>query len=402
MNTSIHYLAFDRYPAHKGAAVHIRAFVSALAEHFGPVRLTTVAGTDGTPISATADGQLTSNSHAANESCESLVHRGISVEGRNLIERVQAFRREILRSWQPVDVVHFRSIFEGYPLAKDKFRFCEKIVYEVNGLPSIELKYHYPNVAEDADFLRKLRHQEQACLDAADVILTVSPTNAEYLVSDRQISADKIHVIPNGVDTDLFTYRSWEPPENDLRVLYVGTLSPWQGLRVAIEAVAMYRRDFPVSLTIIGEGRATQKRQLHELIDKLDLEEHVHVHPATSQAYLAKEYARHHCAVAPLMANDRNRLQGCCPLKVLEAMACGTPLIASDLQVVRVLARDGQEAILVRPGSAKAIKDALLRVRNDPGLCTRITAAARRRVKTQFTWQIAQQRLVDVYREVVR
>ena len=72
--------------------------------------------------------------------------------------------------------------------------------------------------------------------------------------------------------------------------------------------------------------------------------------------------------LAPLTPGDRNLLQGCCPLKVLEAMASGTPLVASDLPVVRELARAEVDAVLVRPGSAKAIKDAVFRLADDPDL----------------------------------
>ena len=55
-------------------------------------------------------------------------------------------------------------------------------------------------------------------------------------------------------------------------------------------------------------------------------------------------------------------------MKVLEAMASGTPLVASNLPVVAGLARHEIEALLVAPGSAKAIKDALLRLDESPGL----------------------------------
>ena len=105
--------------------------------------------------------------------------------------------------------------------------------------------------------------------------------------------------------------------------------------------------------------------------------------------------------VAPLLANDRNTVQGCCPLKVLEAMASGVPLIASDLPVVRALARDGEHALLVRPGSGKAIKDAMLRLGAEPGLRTQLADAARRRIESMFTWRRSGAALVELYREML-
>ena len=82
-------------------------------------------------------------------------------------------------------------------------------------------------------------------------------------------------------------------------------------------------------------------------------------------------------------------------------MACGTPLIASDLPVVRELAAPDQHAILVRPGSGKAIKDGLLRLRHQRGLADYIASNARGRVENRFDWSHAQTSLLAVYHELL-
>jgi glycosyltransferase involved in cell wall biosynthesis len=78
-------------------------------------------------------------------------------------------------------------------------------------------------------------------------------------------------------------------------------------------------------------------------------------------------------------------------------MASGTPLIASDLPVVRELARDSVEALLVRPGSAKAIKDGMLRLHQEPDLANCLSRTAREHVTRSFTWARAQASLIDAY-----
>jgi glycosyltransferase involved in cell wall biosynthesis len=93
-------------------------------------------------------------------------------------------------------------------------------------------------------------------------------------------------------------------------------------------------------------------------------------------------------------------VQGCCPLKIVEAMASGTPLITSDLPVVRDLAVDGREALLVKPGSAKAIKDAMLRLRTEPDLAAHLSRSARARVEAVYTWEHAGAALVAAYRRM--
>jgi glycosyltransferase involved in cell wall biosynthesis len=397
---SVVYAAFDRFPAPKGAATHIQAFVSALAVEFGNVELVTVAGP---PVAQPAGpaGRLT-NGECAEPNLVGVTHTELPALGASLVERVLSFRTH-LRAWwtarRPA-VAHVRSIFEGYPIARRKSLWCQKLVFEVNGLPSIELKYHYPQVADDRELMRKLLAQEQCCLDAADLIVTVSQVNAEYL-RGRGVDTDRLRVIPNGVDISRFLYqppRPWD--QREIRLLYSGTLSSWQGVQAAIEALALYRREAPARLTVVGYGRAGQARKLAEWAHQLEVAGYVEFVDGVSQTQLARLHHEADAILVPLMPNDRNVVQGCCPLKVLEAMASGTPLVASDLPVVAALARPEVDAILVRPNSAKAIKDALLRLRCDPESAATRSCSARQRIESEFTWKLAQERLIEAYRRL--
>lgn len=413
----IAYLSFDRFPSPKGAATHIDAFVRALGARYGGVDLITVP-----PVPESPEGPLPT------WSAPGVRHVPQPADGAHLIERVLHFRTHmqqwlgarLARRRRPLDVIHVRSVYEGYPLARRKAECCRYLIYEVNGLPSIELKYHYPRVAEDRELLDKLRHQEQVCLEQADRVLTVSQVNARHLVS-RGVPEDRIRVIPNGVDLECFRDRPESvgdgPPRADaphnrglpvpaepqtpLRLLYCGGLAAWQGVQFALEALALYRRDFPAQLKIVGPARPRQRKPLENLAFELGVWEHVEFHHPVPRDELAQLHHQADAILAPLTRNDRNTTQGCCPLKVLEAMACGVPLVASDLEVVRELCTSDREALLVRPGSGKAIKDALLRLREDPRLGPRIARAARRRVEAEFTWTCAQQRLLAAYEELL-
>ncbi|MFI5378308.1 MAG: glycosyltransferase family 4 protein [Tepidisphaerales bacterium] len=419
------YVVFDRLGAPKGAAVHIAAFARALGEAFGPVDLVTVASDangvagvttkPGGPCSGTAGTAAPPNTPA--EDCgpaKTMVtpgaavppgvnHHPLPARGENLIARANDFRRNLARWWnrRKVEVLHFRSIFEGYPLALHKAHVCDKLVFEVNGLPSIELKYHYPGIADDREFLGKLIAQEDVCLRAADLVLTVSPTNAEYLIS-RGVPAERIRVIPNGVDLSVFDYSPPKlPAASPIRLLYSGTMAAWQGVYRAIEALELIRKDVSATLTLLGPMTPRRRAEIEDACRELGVLEHVTILEAGDQAMVARIHHEHHIALAPLLRNDRNLVQGCCPLKVLEAMAGGTPLVASDMPVVSALAGNEREALLVKPGSAKAIKDAVLRLLADPDLALRLSNAARRRVEAEFTWHIAGQRLIDAYEEVL-
>jgi glycosyltransferase involved in cell wall biosynthesis len=432
MNRPIVYLSFDRFPSAKGAATHINAFATALGEHFGNVSLITIPSEQHScaiphlpeiPESAQSSQKLENIFPNPLWKAPGVKHHPLPAPGEHLFERVLSYRAQIRHWWKHelqiqnnrLPVVHFRSIFEGYPLARNKHKVCNKIVYEVNGLPSIELKYHYPDVAYDQELERKLLFQEQICLDAADLVLTVSEVNAEHLVR-RGVSESRIQIIPNGVDLETYGYQTpglaahnstvlpQTPSEQiiknrELQILYAGTMSTWQGVGVAIEALRLYRRDLPACLTVVGHSRPRQKKSLQNFAFDQGVGPHVRFLDPIDKPELARLHHNADVILAPLTNNDRNLVQGCCPLKVLEAMASGTPLVASDLPVVRELAANDVDAILVRPGSAKALKDGLLKLTTQRGLALRLSETARQKVMSEFSWEKAQKTLISAYEE---
>lgn len=179
------------------------------------------------------------------------------------------------------------------------------------------------------------------------------------------------------------------------------TLSAWQGVNLAIEALALANRDFPTELIIIGKVSGQQLVALRKLAQKLNVQKQLRIWETMSQVQLVEHIHQADAIVAPLTPNDRNLVQGCCPLKVLEAMATGTPVIASDMPVVRELGTNGEHFLLVKPGSAKAIKDAVLRLIHEPQLASHLAIAARKRIETYYTWQQAGTALVEAYKSLI-
>ena len=392
------YIAFDSVPAPKGASTHIAAFARALAGRFGRLDLIT-PGDEPQTI----------------ERWPGVFHTELPAQGVSLIDRVLCFQAYITR-WlrqHPCTIVQFRSPFEGLPLLQLSLR--PKLVFEVNGLPSIELKYRYAGVEDDRELMRKLVAQEMACLQAADRVITPSGVTARFLVGER--GARSALVIPNGVDLSIFNVgqdvilrRLGKPPRGGLNnppqvdnlpysLCYFGSLHSWQGVELAIRALAQVRESIDARLTIIAVG---DTEPITRLAKKLQVLDFVSILPAMPQEELAAHICASHAVLAPLALNDRNLQQGCCPLKILEAMACGVPVIAGDLPVVRELGCDGTHFLLVKPGSVDQTADAILRLHSDPGAARRIGASANRHIEQNFTWQHAGAALVNVYEELIR
>ena len=386
MSSRLAYISFDIVPAPKGAATHIEAFARALAAEFGGIELVTVAeGAD---------------AGARTERWPGVFHAEFPALGESLIDRVLCFRR-FLAHWlegRSFEAIQFRSIFEGLPLLK--LANVSRLIFEVNGLPSIELKYRYPEAEDDRELMRKVIAQEQACLDAASLVVTPSGVTKQYLISSRRVPAAKVHVIPNGVDRAI-----WEgpraAPSEVFRLLYFGTLSSWQGVELAIRALAQVRASIPASLEIIGTGSNSERDALGSLAAKLGVAEQALILPAMAQPELAERVRASSAVVAPLALNDRNVVQGCCPLKILEGMAAGVPVIATDLPVVRELGCDGEHFLLVKAGSVDQIAEAALKLAADAPLADRIGRQARAHVARNFTWDRAGASLAGAIRHAL-
>jgi len=380
------YVSFDTVPAAKGAATHIEAFARALGSALGGVELVTVAF--GTEPSARV------------ERWPGVFHTELPALGATLIDRVLCFRR-FLMHWlagRKFEIIQFRSIFEGLPLLK--LAAESRLVFEVNGLPSIELKYRYPGMEDDRELMRKLLAQEQRCFAAADLMVTPSGVTRQYLISARGTPPEKVRVIPNGVATEVFRPATRASNADDLKMIYFGTLSSWQGVELGIRALAQIRLGVAASLTIIGTGSGRERKSLMQLAKKLGVAAHVSMLPAIPQAELAECLGTADVMLAPLTLNDRNLVQGCCPLKILEGMSAGVAVIASDLPVVRELGCDGVHFLLVKAGSVDQIAQASLRLAGDRALAARIAKQARAHVLANYTWDRSGELLMQAYAEL--
>ena len=380
------YVSFDEVPSPKGASTHIEAFVRALGRHFGSVVLVTPGSHD----------------QAVREFAPGVRQIVLGSPGDNLLGRALTFRQKLLAFLQEetFDLIHFRSPYEGYTLAARKTWLGTRLLYEVNGLPSIEAKYSYPRLRDDDVLQRKFLHQEEACLAAADAIVTVSEVSREYLQT-RGISAAKIRVIPNGIDNSIFFPSEPPVPENPLRLLYVGTLSIWQGVDVVLRAVHLVKDQVPLHLTLVGPALGGRGKELERLCDRLQIGANVTFLGPRPQSTVAELLRSSHASVVPLLPLDRNLVQGCCPLKLLEAMGAGCPVLASDLPVVRELAKPEEHFLPFASGDAVSLAESLKSFAADPVRGGPRALRAAEHVHRSYTWERATEALIACYHEVL-
>lgn len=387
MKGQVLYTAFDVVPSPKGASTHILHFLRGLVNGGYSVHLVTPG-----------DGILPDEDELEG----ARVTRLAPALGENFLARAIDFGRGVMEhvASQPAyDFVHYRSSWSGLPLAQAKAQYGYKTIFEVNGLPSVELKYHYPGLRESG-VLAKIREQEIATLLLSDAMMCPSDVTRAFLTS-LDIPRRRIRVIPNGVSPRDF--KATPLPLDDghtPELLYIGTLADWQGLDILINAMPMILTDRTVRLRILGRGRSRQRKSLMKQIRKLGLEEHISLEPALPHHLVPQAIAQADVCVAPLGMNDRNITQGCCPIKVIEYMSSGRPILASNLPVVRELVREDIDALLFAPDDARDLARQALTLLGDRGLAERLANSAASRAREKFTWSVAQKKLLRVYQDL--
>lgn len=381
------YTAFDIVPSPKGASTHILHNIRGLVNGQFEVHLLTPN-----------DGVLPTED-VVEEARVTRISQDLS---QNFLARAAHFGKAVFNHLvlhSDYAVVHYRNIWDGLAIAQYKNRFGYKTLFEVNGLPSIELKYHYPGL--DADLLTKIKEQEIATLHLSDAIICPSSVTRDYIAS-LGLPLKRITVIPNGVSPSDFSSSPLPPRDGRIpTLLYIGTLADWQGLEVVIKALPKILEQRQVQLKIVGRGRSRQRKFLAKQIRKLGMEGSVIVQPAVPHHEIPALIAEADICIAPLGFNDRNVTQGACPIKVLEYMAGGRPLLASNLPIVRELAREDVDALLFSPNDSDDFAKQALTLLDDFELSKRLADSASERALTKFTWHESQKKLVKVYQKLL-
>ena len=202
----------------------------------------------------------------------------------------------------------------------------------------------------------------------------------------------KITVIPNGAEIH---ERVARPDIDGEYILYFGAMQEWQGIETLLRAFALVR-DLDLRLVICSSQQPRYGKAYAKLAEKLELQRvvwHTQLNQMELQPWLQHAVA----SLAPLSDCTRNVVQGCSPLKVLESMAAGVPVIASDLPVVRELMTDRVEGLLVPPDRPAALARAMRIAWQYPELRHALGVRGRERIARGLTWSHATRRLEELY-----
>lgn len=206
-------------------------------------------------------------------------------------------------------------------------------------------------------------------------------------------------MVPPGVDTERFRPKAategspGEPHAPTL--LYVGRLersSAWKGYDVLVEAFARVRRQFPgARLRLVGEGDA--RGDIAELARRYGVAEAVELPGGLIGDDLVAAYQEADLVVLPSLTSAESF-----GMVLVEAMACGTPVIGSRVGGIPYVIEDGVNGLLVPPGDVEALAQACQRVLGTPSLAADLARQGLHAARTRFAWSDGMSRTLDLFR----
>jgi glycosyltransferase involved in cell wall biosynthesis len=214
---------------------------------------------------------------------------------------------------------------------------------------------------------------------------------------------DQIGELPNGVDTSIFTpsdrlcalREQYQLPLDQQIVLLVAGLDrphAFKGVVPLIHAIAQLPATHAL---IVGDGEL--RSSYETLAHKLGIHERVHFSGRVSDAELPQYYRLADVTVLP--STTMGEAFG---LVLLESLACGTPVIASDLPGVRTVVAHGQDGLLVAPNDSAALAAAISQIRRDTPSWHAMSIAGRAKTIAKYDWQQIGEQLEHIYQRIVR
>jgi glycosyltransferase involved in cell wall biosynthesis len=221
-------------------------------------------------------------------------------------------------------------------------------------------------------------------------VITVSERSKQDVAEAFSIPTERVHVVANGIDTDTFRPLPGVEREENRIITTTSSDVPIKGLRYLLEAAASIARTRSINVTVIGQPR--KDKGVENLVGELGLDRFVEFTGRIEDKEFAPYYAKATLAVVPSLYEGFGFPAG-------EAMACKTPVVSTTGGALPEVVGDG--GVLVPPGDAKALEEAIVSLLDDPDRRARLGEEGYRRVHEHFTWQRAAESMVRVYREAM-
>lgn len=264
-----------------------------------------------------------------------------------LMQALMLFPRAVYTAgnMQTEGITHVHAHYATHPA------LAAWIIYQLTGI-TYSLTVHTHDIFERTTLLAsKLRD--------AKFITAISEFNRNYLANAvGEWVKDKTYVIHCGIIPENYRQKARKLRlGRQFEIISIGSLQPHKGQRYLIEACGYLReRNIPHRCRIVGEG--DQRPFLQQLITANNLGNSVELLGAKTESEIAELLTAAHCYVQPNIITESGRIEGI-PFAIMEALACGLPVVATDIAGIPEIVRHGETGYLMPPADSMAIADAL-------------------------------------------
>ncbi|CAB3847075.1 D-inositol-3-phosphate glycosyltransferase [Achromobacter animicus] len=303
-----------------------------------------------------------------------------------------------------VEAIHAASNYEAaLPALMAARKLGIPFVYEVRGL------WEYTSASKKSGWEQSERFALDRQLESftaanADHVLTLTQALAAELGS-RGVQASRIALAPNSIDSSAFTpvprkaelAQTLRLADGDFVIGYAGAAVSYEGLDDLIEALVLLQDRLPhARLLIVGDGDALPS--LRKLAEDRGVVDRV-----VFCGKVAPDSVRDYYAMMNAIALPRKPVTVCqlvSPLKPLEAMALGIPLVVSDVAALKEMVVDGETALVHLAGNARSLADSIEVLAKDADLQAKLAENGRQHVAANRRWDQVAQTIARIYREL--
>lgn len=312
-----------------------------------------------------------------------------------LPETIDEFTKNVLVHLEdhPVDAVHANYWLSGVAGHTIKHTLDLPLVSTFHTLGAVKASYG------DDEPAHRIAAERQI-IGCSDAVLANASAEADELVDHYGAPAERIEIVPPGVDHAFFSPGDRAGARFALGlgdhpvILFVGRIQPLKGLDVAVQALAQLERTDAVLVAVggtSGPGGEAHLAEVTEMARELGVLDRIRLVPAQPHHLLSTFYRAADVVYVP----SRSESFG---LVALEAAACGTPVIASAVGGLQTLVHQGESGFLV-PRQAHRFAQHTDQILRDADLAASL-AAGGVRVARDFTWSTTAARLRRVYADV--
>ena len=323
--------------------------------------------------------------------------------------RMHTFRRRLFRAIENFDpqLIHVNTPWEvGLPANEIASAFEIPLVYEVRGFWE-ETKVAQQEIEADSKKYKKVKNLETNVMYYANHVIAISNGIREEIIK-RGIEPEKISVVPNGIDTGKFTKIA--PEEQSLRLVhkynlenacvigYIGTVRNLEGLGMIIRTLPHLIRIIPnLKLMIVGDGPDLDA--LKQETVALEMQNYVIFAGKVDHSQIREYYSILDMFVLPRISSYVNEIVT--PLKLLEAMALGKTVLASDVGGISEIVENGRTGFLFKKNNPENFISKCTTLLEREPLRRKISATAREWVEKNRDWQLVLKKYDNIYEQML-